>query len=98
MPREKGEAAARAFIAAQLPAGLPLAEAEARLDRAIMGCNERRLSAGEVDCEYYEIVGSDGGTLGDDVWSVRLTVDEQHRLQSVSFNRSRTGFSSEGTQ
>lgn len=92
----KGMAAAQAFVAAQLPVGLSLTQAEARLTDAGMACKTEPASSAATVCEYYILAGGDGGTLGDDFWTVRLQTDAQARLVSAALDRSRSGFSAQG--
>lgn len=72
MPADRGTPAAQAFIAARLPPGLPVHEARERLARAGMRCNEPSDRDATTVCNFTELVHNEGGTVGEDHFTVRL--------------------------
>jgi hypothetical protein len=84
---------ATAFVAGELPAGLSMPDAVARLSRADMDCGPAS-SSGTTACSFGMIAGRDGGTLGDDTWTVRLRSDGQGKLVAARLDHERTGFTS----
>ncbi len=83
MPLDDGIAAAQAFVAARLPSGLPLADARDRLRHADMRCGTPGRT-GAVVCEFIEVVHVEGGVLGEELWTVRLTADAGNRLTAAT--------------
>jgi hypothetical protein len=85
-----GMRAASAFVAEDLPAGIPMREAIARAERADTACKP---VADGVDCEYFIMVRPAGGDLGEDVWAVHLRPDPAGLLQAADVHRYRVGMS-----
>jgi len=81
---------ATAFVADELPAGLAVPEALARLKRADMDC--RPDASGVTACSFGMVEGRDGGTLGEDTWTVRLRRDPQDRITAADLSHQQTGF------
>jgi hypothetical protein len=75
--------AAGAFVATQLPAGLPLSEAVARVERAEMRCGAPDRRTGRITCDYRMLVYTDAGNLGEDVWTVQLAPRPNRTLASA---------------
>ena len=93
MDDDKALAEAQAFLATQEPKGLPMADAARRLSKADMYCKPLRGAAdGSQDCSFAMMAGGDGGTLGEDIWTVRLRSDSQGRLAAADLDHDRTGF------
>lgn len=74
---------AKAFIAAQLPAGLSQAEAVARLARAGMDC-ERRTAADGLNCVYW--------VSTTDKWTVHVALKDDGTVGVASVDYERIGF------
>ena len=83
-----GMAAARAFVAENLPAGIPMRKAIARAERADTSCKP---VADGVDCEYFILVRPVGGDLGEDVWAVHLHPGPEGLLRAADVHRYRVG-------
>ena len=93
MDDDKALAEAQAFLATQEPKGLPMADAARRLSEADMYCKPLRGAAdGSQDCSFAMMAGGDGGTLGKDIWAVRLRSDGQGRLAVAGLNHDRIDF------
>jgi hypothetical protein len=58
-----------------------------------MDCG-RGASPGVTACSFGMIAGRDGGTLGDDTWTVRLSSDGQGKLVAARLDHERTGLTS----
>ena len=86
LPLDRGIAAAQEFVATDLPAGLPAAEARARLRRANMRCAKPRPD-GTVVCDFAEVVHVEGGVLGEHHWTVTLHFDPPARLASATLDQ-----------
>lgn len=86
MPQDQALEAAQRFVASALPPGLPIQEARARLRRASMVCARPRGPADPVDCDCSETIHLQGGVIGEDHWTVRLTPDEAGGLRSASLD------------
>ena len=93
MDPDEAMQSATAFVADELPAGLSMPDAVARLSRVDMHCGAES-SSGETACSSSMIVRSNGGTLGDDTWTVRLRCDHQGKLTAARLGHARTGFAS----
>jgi hypothetical protein len=91
MDRDAGLAAARAFVASQLPTGTPMARARERLARAAMDCGPTKGSDGSLACQYTMLAGGDGGDLGEDVWTVHLASDGQGSVKAAKVVLQRYG-------
>jgi hypothetical protein len=91
MSPDQGRAAAEAFVARELPAGLPLPEAVMRLQQANMHCGAAS-PTGVTECTYAMPVGSDGYPLHDDVWTVRLNSNEHGTLAVATLDCDRPDF------
>jgi hypothetical protein len=94
MNSEEAMRSATAFVADELPAGLSMPDAVARLSRADMHCRAES-SSGETACSFAMMAGADGGTLGEDTWTVRLRCDPQDKLMAARMEHERTGFAPE---
>ncbi len=81
---------AQAFVAHDLPPGLPMDEAVARVKRAVMACRPPT-EDGSVRCRYLTTVGREFGSLGEDVWDLTLTPGPDGRLRSASLTRNHVG-------
>jgi len=92
MRSDRGMIAAQNFIASQLPSGIPMQEARKRLSKADMGCGHQGEPGEQVSCQFYELAGRDGGTLGEDRWTVLLTADGANNLQTATLDRTHSGF------
>ncbi len=91
LPGSQGMALAQAFVAQDLPRGLPMTEAVARVRRAVMACHPARAVSGVMVCEYSISVKPDGGDAGEDGWRVRLSPGPDGRLQDASVSRFHIG-------
>jgi hypothetical protein len=83
-----GMIAARAFVAEDLPAGIPMREAIARTERADTSCKP---AADGVDCHFFVLASPVGGDLGEDYWVVHLHPGPDGLLQSADVQRYRVG-------
>ncbi len=83
-------AAAQAFVAQQLPAGLPIPDAITQLKAANAFCGDRQPANAPVMCRWSMVVHPTGMELGEVTWTVRLTQDSQGRLASATVERSTT--------
>lgn len=92
LPDDIGMQAAQAFVANELPAGLPMSEAIARTTRADTACHPG--PGGAVDCRYFIASRPEGGDLGEDFWNVRLVPGADGHLQAASVRRWRVGMES----
>ena len=86
LPLDRGIEAAQGFVATALPAGLPNADARARLRRADMRCGKSRRD-GAVVCDFAEVVHVEGGVLGEHRWTVTLRFDPSARLASATLDQ-----------
>jgi hypothetical protein len=86
MPPDRALAAAEQFIESDLPPGLPMAEARARLRKAAMVCDQPEAPGAPVTCDCSEILHLEGGVLGEDHWTVVLVPDAAGRLGSASLD------------
>jgi hypothetical protein len=85
--------AADAFVAQELPAGLPLPTAIARVQKAGARCRPPHATEGEVVCTFFITAQPVGGDLGENWWTVRLSAGVDGKLESASIERSRHGLS-----
>jgi hypothetical protein len=85
-----GMRAASAFVAENLPAGIPMRTAITRAERADTSC---RPVADGVDCEFFILDRPAGGDLGEDVWAVHLHPGPAGLLQAADVHRYRVGMS-----
>lgn len=81
-------AAAQAFVAQQLPKGLPIPEAVRRLKRADAFCKGYQPADAELKCQSSMVVHPTGLELGEVTWTVRLTQDGQGLLANAIVERS----------
>ena len=80
--------AAQAFVAQQLPAGLPIPEAIRRLRAADASCKNYQPANAQLTCQSSMVEHPTGLELGDVTWTVRLTQDSQGLLASATVERS----------
>jgi hypothetical protein len=90
-PVAEGTQAAQEFVTTELPQGLPLSEAIARVQRAVMSCHASRVDSGAVTCDYFRGATPAGGDQGEDFWELNLRASSDGVLQSVSLSRSHVG-------
>lgn len=96
-PADTGAAAARAFVRTRLTPGVPLAEAVSRLKEADMPCPHLRRQGGppgaerRLVCTYFATVSAEGGTLGEDTFTVTLVTDASGLLKGANVTRSFIG-------
>lgn len=86
LPLDRGITAARTFVKAELPIGLPEIDARARLRQADMRCAKPRRD-GAVVCDFTEVVHVEGGVLGEHHWTVTLRFDAVARLASATLDQ-----------
>ena len=79
---------AQAFVAQQLPAGLPIQEAIRRLRAADASCKGYQPANAQLTCRSSMVVHPTGLELGDVTWTVRLTQDSRGLLASATVERS----------
>jgi hypothetical protein len=91
----EGLSAAKAFVAADLPPGLPMREAVMRVEQARASCKAPASSAEVVKCEYFIQARPAEGDLGENVWTVRLDPGPNDTLASASVERFRVGMPGE---
>lgn len=91
LPPATAMKAANAFVTESPPAGLPMAEAIRRAQRADAACSPARDGSADVDCRFSIVSEPEGGDLGEDVWVIRLTPGSGGALQSVALDRHRVG-------
>lgn len=88
---DRGIEAAREFVRAKLTPGISMPQARQLLRRADMRCHKPALSDGAVLCDFNETVHIEGGTLGEDHWTVRLMPDGTDRLVSAKLDHFTVG-------
>lgn len=88
MPSDERTAAAQAFVAQQLPTGLPIPEAVRRLKEADAFCKGSHAADAQLKCQASMVVHPTGLELGDVTWTVRLTQDSQGLLANATLERS----------
>jgi hypothetical protein len=79
------------FVAARLPAGLPMADAVARARNADARCRSGAGPDEPVTCTYEIASGAGGADLGEEVWVLSLTPDGKGALASAAVDRKRVG-------
>jgi hypothetical protein len=82
--------AAHNFLTKQVPLGTSVQDAIERLKSADADC-ANHASTGEIKCQFSMQVHPTGGTLGEVIWEVNLSQDDQGRVSGVAINRTRTG-------
>ena len=90
MSRSNGYAAAERFVADRFPPGLPMAEARLLATRAAMSCRTTRVIS-ILTCRYSIPVHAEGGLIGDNTWTLRLTSDPLGRLRVATLHYDRGG-------
>lgn len=95
LPLDRGIEAARAFVDAELPAGLSGSDARVRLRRAQMRCAEPRRD-GAVICDFCRGRPRRGGVLGEHHWTVTLRFDPSARLASATLDQFMIGAGNPG--
>lgn len=88
---DRGLEAAQEFVRTKLAPGIPMQQARQLLGRADMRCRKPALSDRAVLCDFTETVHIEGGTLGEDHWTVRLIPDEMDRLVSAKLDHFTVG-------
>lgn len=88
---DRGLEAAQEFVRMKLAPGIPMQQARQLLGRADMRCRKPALSDGAVLCDFSETVHIEGGTLGEDHWTVRLMPDGTDRLVSAKLDHFTVG-------
>lgn len=91
----EGFLAAKAFVADQLPPGLPMNEAVMRVEQARASCKPAVSSMAVVNCEYFIQARPVEGGLGENVWTARLNPGPNDTLASASIERTRVGMPGE---
>jgi hypothetical protein len=81
-------AAARTFVAEQLPAGLPIPEAIRRLRKADAFCGGRQPANAQLMCRSSMVVHPTGLELGNVTWTITLNQDSQGLLANATVERS----------
>jgi hypothetical protein len=87
---EQRTAAVQAFVAEQLPSGLPIPEAISRLRKADAACEAHPQANAQLKCQFTMLVHPTGLELGAVYWTVRLTQDSQGLLANATVERSTT--------
>ena len=90
MPEAQGLEAAQDFVKAQLPQGLAMNLAVARLRQADATCR-RQARQSVIVCTYSAAAHPAMGDTGEDVWTVRLIPAANGALQSASVARAHVG-------
>ena len=93
---DRGVEAAQEYFRTALPPGITMQEARQRLRSADMRCRQPGSSDAAVVCDFHETVHIEGGTLGEDHWTVRLLSDGADRLASATLDRFTVGVGSPG--
>lgn len=83
---DRGLEAAQAFMRTKLPPGISMQQARQLLGRADMRCRKPVVPADFVLCDFTEVVHIEGGTLGEDHWTVRLIADGHDHLASATLD------------
>jgi hypothetical protein len=91
MRGDDGVRAARAFIKDQLPSGLPISVAIARVEKADASCHISTVGDTVVTCEYFILARPVGGDLGENIWTVKLFPGPDATLADASLSRTRVG-------
>jgi hypothetical protein len=89
--QREGFEAAKAFVASELPQGIPMSEAIAKVEGARAACDTPTAPSAVVQCEYSILARPAEGGLGENVWTVRLTPGPGDKLQSAYVERSHMG-------
>lgn len=90
MPSGEPLAAAQAFVAQQLPTGLPVSEAIRRLRKADAFCEAHQPANAPLTCRFSILQHPTGLELGAVNWTIRLTQNGQGLLANVTVERSTT--------
>lgn len=80
-----GLIAAKTFVAKQLHGGLPMSTALARVRHAGAFCGAPSKDSGQIRCDFTILNHPDGGSLGEDTWTVRLVPSEKGGLKTATF-------------
>lgn len=88
---DRGLEAAQAFVRTKLVSGILMQQARQVLGRADMRCRKPALPDGAVMCDFTETIHIEGGTLGEDHWTVRLIPDGTDRLASAALDHFTVG-------
>ena len=88
MPEKEGLQAAQDFVKNELPQGLAMSVAVARVERAHAAC---RRAIRQTVCTYFIESHPPDGDSGENVWTVRLIPDLKGALQSATVARSHVG-------
>lgn len=93
MPRDQREAAAQAFVANDLTAGMPIASALQVLKKADVYCRVPSVPGRAISCTHasFEQHPDDTGPV-DVIWTVRVTPSADGTIGAATVSRSRYGF------
>ena len=91
MPGDEGLKAARSFAETQLTPGLAMDTAVAKVENAVAGCETPSDPQATINCQYYIMDRPTGGSLGENIWSVKLVPGPTGTLQNAIVERSRSG-------
>ncbi len=89
LPQDEREAAAQAFIGAQVTSGMPVATAVDILRKAGTDCSA--VQSGQVRCSFTSAEQRPDEDLGDVSWIVLITPTADKTVSSASLQRIRTG-------
>jgi hypothetical protein len=92
MPLEQREPRARAFLREQVPLGLPVATAVARVRRAGATCRPETLPDHTIRCSYTSIERLPDEQLDDITWVVEITSGADRTVVAASVRRRKSGF------
>ena len=91
MRGDEGLKAARSFAETQLVPGMAMDAAVGKVENAVAACKTPSNAQATINCEYYIIARPTGGTLGENIWSVKLIPGPNGTLQNAIVERSRAG-------
>lgn len=91
MRGDEGLKAAQSFAETQLTPGLPMDTAVAKVENAVAGCETPADPQATINCQYYIMARPTGGSLGEDIWSVKLVPGPNGTLQDAIVQTSRSG-------
>jgi len=91
LPGDEGLKAAQSFAETQLTPGLSMDTAVAKVENAVAGCETPSDPQATINCQYYIMARPTGGSLGENIWSVKLVPGPTGTLQNAIVERSRSG-------
>jgi hypothetical protein len=91
MRGDEGIKAAKSFVETQLTPGLAMDVAVAKVENAVAACETPSNAQATINCEYYITARPTGGSLGENIWSVKLIPGPNGTLQNAIVERSRAG-------